>query len=78
MNISDLERLEAIESMPYFFGDELPSNDLKWLISQAHKAQRYEKALTKITTRKMDTYLSSSAMNQDFIKTAMEALVDSD
>lgn len=35
---------------------------------------RLEEALSKIVTRKMSTYLSSSAMNQDFIRTAQEAL----
>jgi hypothetical protein len=45
-----------------------------WLIEQAEKAERYEKALTKISTRKMSTYLTTSNMNQDFIKTANDAL----
>jgi hypothetical protein len=40
------------------------------------KIERYEKALNHIATRKMSTYLSTSHMNQDFIKTALEALKD--
>lgn len=35
---------------------------------------RYKEALNRIATRKMSTYLSSSHMNQDFIKTAIDAL----
>jgi isopropylmalate/homocitrate/citramalate synthase len=43
-------------------------------IEQAEKVEIYEKALTKIATKKMSMYISSSHMNQDFIKVANDAL----
>ena len=49
-------------------------DDFHWLVEQAEKVERYEKALNHIATRKMSTYLSTSHMNQDFIKTAIRAL----
>lgn len=39
------------------------------------KIERYEKALNYITTRNRSAYLSTSDMNQDFIKVAIEALI---
>lgn len=73
------ERLNEIKSVFNQWcrgkGGELDKEDAKWLIEQAEKIERYEKALDKIATRKMSTYLSSSHMNQDFIKTATEALM---
>jgi hypothetical protein len=47
---------------------------MDWLIEQAEKFEIYEKALTKIATKKMSMYISSSHMNQDFIKVANDAL----
>jgi RPA family protein len=65
-----IQEIEGLREERGYWYDTI-KNDL-------NKIHRYQTALEKIATRKMSAYLSTSHMNQDFIKTAIDALEESE